>query len=103
MVDQNFVDRLAKALAERLLPQLHDNKPYPRLMNAKQAAAYLGRPSKASIYQLVHRGEIPFVRHGSRHLRFDRLALDRWVESETVEKRTCGEHRKRKEEAHVQR
>jgi len=97
MVDQNFIERLAHALAARIIPRLLDGKPYPRLMNATEAAAYLGRESEASIYHLVKRREIPCVKHG-RNLRFDRLELDKWIEADTVHHnklcRKCGERKK---------
>ena len=81
MFDQSFIERLAQALAARILPHLQShngNEQYPRLMNATQAAAYLGRKSPGSVYHLVNRHEIPCVRHG-RNLRFDRLELDKWI------------------------
>jgi excisionase family DNA binding protein len=96
MVDQNFVERLAKALAARIIPELQNGKPYPRLLNAKQAAVYIGRPSEASVHHLVKRREIPCVKHG-RSLRFDRLELDKWIEADTVRhNRLCSECCKRK-------
>lgn len=52
----------------------------PRLLNSKQAAVYISR-SQSALSKLVHRGEIPCVKHG-RNLRFDRLDLDNWIEGD---------------------
>jgi excisionase family DNA binding protein len=85
MWDQKFIEQLAQALAARILPQVQNangNKSYPRLMNVKQAAAYLGR-SRSALFHLVARREIPCVKHG-RNLRFDRLELDKWIERHKV-------------------
>ena len=91
MFDPKTLDQLVKELVARILPQLQNvngqSKPLPRLLTVKQAAVYLGRvgttgePSESAIYHLVAKREIPVVRHG-RNLRFDRIALDRWLESD---------------------
>jgi len=85
MWDQKFIDQLAQALTARIAPQIQNNNPgkmYPRLMNVKQAAAYLGR-SESALFHLVARREIPCIKHG-RNLRFDRLELDKWIERDKV-------------------
>jgi excisionase family DNA binding protein len=89
MFDQNFIERLAQALAARIIPQIqngngHGSKPaQKRLLTIKEAADYLGRPSASSIYHLVARRELPCVRHG-RNRRFDVKELDRWIEGDRV-------------------
>lgn len=49
-----------------------------RLLNTKEAAEYLAL-TKAALYQLVHRKQVPVVRLG-KALRFDLQALDAWIE-----------------------
>jgi excisionase family DNA binding protein len=85
MWDDKFIQQLAQALAARILPQIpngHPAKQYPRLMNVTQAAAYLGR-SPSAVFHLISRREIPVVKHG-RHVRLDRLELDKWIDSDKV-------------------
>jgi len=48
--------------------------------NIKQAAAYLG-VSTAFIRKSVRLGRIPYARAGGKVLRFRRIELDRWLES----------------------
>lgn len=56
----------------------------PRLLNAAQAAEYIGR-SEHAIRQMVHRRQIPFNKvPGSSVLRFDVRQLDRWIDQHTV-------------------
>ena len=90
MFDPKTLDQLAQAIAGPIIRHLQNEngqKIPPRLLTVRQAAEYLGRvgptgePSESAIYHLVHRREIPVVRHG-RNLRFDRLQLDRWVEGD---------------------
>jgi excisionase family DNA binding protein len=86
MFDQNFIERLAQALAARIAPQMQKGNgasQLPRLLTAAQAARYLGRKSPQSLYHLVARREIPYVKHG-RNLRFDRLELDRWIQEDKI-------------------
>jgi excisionase family DNA binding protein len=50
-----------------------------RLLTVKEAAAYLAL-SPITLYHLVHRREIPFVKLRAKALRFDRQDLDRLVD-----------------------
>jgi excisionase family DNA binding protein len=52
----------------------------PRWLDVDTAAQYLCM-TRHALYHQVARVQLPFVRHG-RLLRFDRLALDRWLEKE---------------------
>ena len=87
MFDQAFVDRLAQAVAAKILVQLRNgngngNSGVPkRLLTVKEAAAYLGRRTPSAVYKLVARHEIPVVRHG-RNVRFDVRELNKWIESD---------------------
>ena len=59
-----------------------------RLMNIREASAYLGF-AVHTIYGWTSQRRIPFVKIGGR-LRFDRGKLDKWIEefeSEVVEDR----------------
>ena len=71
------LDALADAIADRILARLHQTE-QPRLLTVDEAAAYLGRTSKA-LRHMVANGTIPAVREGSR-VHLDRADLDRWVE-----------------------
>ncbi len=51
----------------------------PRLFTAKQLSVYLGFPV-STIYAMVERKEIPFKRFGKKAIRFDRAAIDRWID-----------------------
>ena len=51
-----------------------------RWWNIKQAAAYLG-VSIAFLRKAVRLGKIPYVRVGSKVLRFRRTELDLWLEA----------------------
>jgi hypothetical protein len=67
---------VASALAAR------EREPQSRWLNTKDAAAYVGCTERA-LHQRVRRGRIPSgaIRHAGRRLLFDRLALDRVLES----------------------
>ena len=52
----------------------------PRWLDIDTAAKYLCM-TRHALYHQVARVQLPFIRHG-RLLRFDRLALDRWLEKE---------------------
>lgn len=54
-----------------------------RYLDVGELAEYLG-VSKWLIYKLIESRDIPFVPFG-RLIRFDRLAIDRWVEKRTVQ------------------
>jgi excisionase family DNA binding protein len=56
------------------------NKPQPRLLGLREAAAYLG-VSYSTVYELIGAGDLPAVRpHRLRRIWVDRVDLDRWVE-----------------------
>ena len=63
----------------------------PRWLDIDTAAKYLCM-TRHALYHQVARVQLPFIRHG-RLLRFDRLALDRWLEKEV--KYGFGETRRR--------
>jgi excisionase family DNA binding protein len=50
-----------------------------RLFTVKEAAAYLAL-SPITLYHLVHRRQIPFVKLRAKALRFDRQDLDKLVD-----------------------
>lgn len=54
----------------------------PRWLDIDTAAKYLCM-TRHALYHQVARVQLPFIRHG-RLLRFDRLALDRWLEKEAI-------------------
>jgi len=55
----------------------------PRMMTTGEVAKYL-RVSRVTVYRLVKQGEIPVSRI-SKHLRFRRDIIDRWLtEKEAV-------------------
>jgi excisionase family DNA binding protein len=89
MREQTLSEKIAQEVVARLAPYLqtgdgNGSKPpvQKRLLTVKEAAAYLGR-SESAIYHLIGRREIPVIRHG-RHVRLDRLALDRWLEGDKI-------------------
>ena len=51
-----------------------------RLMNVKELSSYLSMPV-ATVYAYVGRGKIPqdCIKRIGRALKFDRLAVDRWI------------------------
>ena len=49
-------------------------------LTSREAVTYLRLPSNGALRNLVYRRKIPYVKLG-RSLRFDRLALDRFLES----------------------
>jgi excisionase family DNA binding protein len=78
--DDKVIAEVAERIAQRIIRQLRqtsDESVYPRLMTKKQAAKFLAR-TENSVSHLIHRGEIPVVRHG-RSVRLDREALSRWI------------------------
>jgi excisionase family DNA binding protein len=68
------LDTLADAIAERILARLHQTE-QPRLLTVDEAAAYVGRTSKA-LRHMIANGAIPSVREASR-VHLDRADLDR--------------------------
>jgi len=71
------LDILADAIAARVAARLNQSAE-PRLMNVKEAAAYIGRTPKA-LWHMIGGGAISCVREGSR-VHLDRADLDRWIE-----------------------
>ena len=71
------LDVLADAIAERVLARLHQSE-QPRLLSVNEAAAYIGRTSKA-LRHMIADGSVPAVREGSR-IHLDRTDLDGWIE-----------------------
>jgi excisionase family DNA binding protein len=71
------LDALADAIAERVLARIRQDEE-PRLLSVNEAAAYIGRTSKA-LRHLIAIGTIPAIREGSR-IHLDRADLDRWIE-----------------------
>jgi excisionase family DNA binding protein len=55
-------------------------------LTSREAVDYLRLPSVGALRQLVYRRRIPFAKMG-RNLRFNRLELDRFLESSTHPKR----------------
>jgi len=51
----------------------------PRLITAKQLAAYLNFPL-STVYMMVEQRQIPFKRFGKKAIRFDRNAIDQWID-----------------------
>lgn len=53
---------------------------YPKWMNISEAARYIGM-SKAFLRKGTRKKTVPFVRVGTKSLRFDRDALDAWLKA----------------------
>lgn len=49
-------------------------------LGAKDAARYLGLPSRRALYQAIRRGQVPVHRLGARRMRFRRAELDQVLE-----------------------
>jgi excisionase family DNA binding protein len=77
------LDVLADAIAARVAARLNKSEE-PRLMSVNEAAAYIGRTSKA-LRHMIGGGTIPVVREGSR-LHLDRADLDQWIELRKVKR-----------------
>jgi excisionase family DNA binding protein len=62
-----------------------------RYMDSAMAAEYLGLGTGArganNIRQMVHRGEVPHAKIGTR-LRFDRVEIDKWMARKVVRAQT---------------
>lgn len=86
MFDNRFVTELASEIAAKIIPQLeHGNgrhRTAARLLNVKEAAAYIGR-SEQAVQHLIHKRELIVVRKG-RRVHLDRADLDRWIEANKV-------------------
>lgn len=54
----------------------------PRLLNAADAAAYLGLTER-SVRTMAHRRQIPIVKRG-RTLMFDLVDLDEWIDDHKI-------------------
>jgi excisionase family DNA binding protein len=55
-----------------------------RLLTVEQLAARLS-VTESAIRHMVYRRQIPFLRLGSKRLRFDPAAIDAWLEDQRVE------------------
>src|SRR5258706_7651754 len=77
--EDKALDRIAEKIIQRLKAALGDGKPLPRMLSTGATAPYLGL-SVSSVQHLRSRGVIPCVKI-NRRVMYDRLALDRWVES----------------------
>ena len=73
----NGLDALADAIATRVLARLHSSEE-PRLLSVNDAAAYIGRTTRA-LRHMIADGTIPAVREKSR-IHLDRGDLDHWIE-----------------------
>ncbi|HWQ54111.1 MAG TPA: helix-turn-helix domain-containing protein [Bryobacteraceae bacterium] len=79
MFQQQFLDSLADAVAQRVVAQMAATSGTKRrLMTVAEAAEYIGR-SKQAVYHLIHAGTIPTKRQGARVF-IDRVELDRWID-----------------------
>ena len=56
------------------------------LMDIRKASAYLGIKVN-TLYEWVYTRRIPHFKIGGRSIRFDRRALDQWIEKQMVEAR----------------
>lgn len=75
MFEQGFIDKLAEAVAAKVIGL---GVVPPRLMSIDQAAGYLGMSVDALRYKATT-GKIPSVR-ADKKWRFDKQDLDRWIE-----------------------
>jgi hypothetical protein len=75
---ENLLDRLTDSVACRVVEKLRAFDA-PRLMNAREAGQYLRR-SERWIRQETAAGRLECVREGNSRPRYDRAALDRYVE-----------------------
>jgi excisionase family DNA binding protein len=86
MLNQDFeeiVDRLATLIAVRVQSRnANPSGPVARLLNVKEAAAYIGRTEQA-VHHLIHKRELIVVRQG-RRVHLDRADLDRWIDANKV-------------------
>lgn len=76
MFDENFLNRLADLIADRLTAR---GLGQSRLMELPAAAHHLGM-TKEALRAKALVGQIPHVKV-DRKFRFDRADLDRWIES----------------------
>jgi excisionase family DNA binding protein len=51
-------------------------------MGADELAAYIGT-TRAGVYKMVSRRSVPFVKIG-RSTRFDKAAVDKWIEKNSM-------------------
>jgi excisionase family DNA binding protein len=77
------LDALADAIAARVAARLNKSEE-PRLMSVNEAAAYIGRTSKA-LRHMIGGGTVPAIREGSR-IHLDRADLDQWIELRKVKR-----------------
>jgi excisionase family DNA binding protein len=71
------LDFLVDAVADRIMARMNQSRE-ARLLTVDEAAAYLGRSSKA-VRCMIERGNLPAVRENDR-VHLDRPDLDRWIE-----------------------
>ena len=75
---ESFLNTFSKTLAEEIV-KIMSAQNAPRLMNAREAGAYLGR-SERWVRTETAAGRLECVREGKSRPRYDRAALDRYVE-----------------------
>ena len=66
-----------------MVRRVSDNERAKRLLNVEEAALYLGLQAD-TVYKKARLRELPSVKVG-RALRFDVVALERYVEQHTIE------------------
>ena len=76
-----LIEKLAKAVSEQILKQLHTGQVssiQPMLLSVAEAAVYLGRTPQA-IQHLIFDKSLPVIRVG-RRVHLHRKDLDSWIE-----------------------
>jgi len=58
------------------------HRPDNLLLTADEAAALIGAP-KQTVYRLIRKNQIPWVRLGAKMVRVPRDALQRWITAQT--------------------
>ena len=88
--EERALDRIAAEVWKRIQPLLEnwDGKPAVRMMTTKAAADYLGL-SVSAVEHLKFRGVLPCVKINRRNM-YDRVALDRLIESKQRRRRSHG-------------
>jgi|APSaa5957512535_1039671.scaffolds.fasta_scaffold253505_2 excisionase family DNA binding protein len=78
-LEDRDMERIAEKVVERLKPLLRNSRDSRdnELMSADEVARYL-KAKKQSIYDKVHKRQIPFLKNVSS-LRFRRKHLDLWL------------------------
>jgi excisionase family DNA binding protein len=79
MFDKEFIDAIAVAVVDKIMERMPAAQfGGKRLMNIKEAAAYIGRTEDA-VYQLIHRRRLPAIKEG-RRVHIDRDDLEQFIE-----------------------